>query len=629
MKSRSSHVLLLSLLGAALLVITCNAWLALRSIQALSLAQYWVDHTWQVIHGLTQVGDSLTGAEAATQEYLLSGNLSYLDAYGRAIHALPAEISRVASLTGDNPKQQQSLAELRAAIESERNLLESKIRQRGANGEAPQIPLLLSESDLTQLDHGQLLVIQMQQTEQRLLVERVARSSQDALRAKVAAIFASFIDLVLILLAFRGITAERRLREHSDRTTERLQKLESVSDVSLTGLPAGELMQELLSRVRGLISADSLLLLVEHDGAMTVEASAGSRLGPGATIPAEKAGPLHRALVRGRVVSIPNTSAEPLSFEVFRQHIGSLLIAPLSGTSSVQGILVAGRQSTRPFENGDEEIASVAAGRIGLSLDRASAYEAERRAREQAEASAQEVRELNTELEERVAQRTAELEATNRELEAFSYSVSHDLRAPLRTIDGFSLVLDEDYRSLFDAEGRDYLNRIRQGVQRMGNLIDSLLQLSRITRAELAMEPVDLTALARTVAGELTAQNSTRVILFDIQAGLECMGDSRLLRATLENLLGNAVKFTAKRPEARIEFGRSDGAFFIRDNGAGFDPRYGHKLFNAFTRLHGDIDFRGSGIGLATVARIVQRHRGKVWAEGAEGQGATFWFRLG
>jgi light-regulated signal transduction histidine kinase (bacteriophytochrome) len=244
---------------------------------------------------------------------------------------------------------------------------------------------------------------------------------------------------------------------------------------------------------------------------------------------------------------------------------------------------------------------------------------------------ADEIQALNESLELRVQQRTAELEATNKELEAFSYSVSHDLRAPLRTIDGFSLALEEDYGEIVGKEGKDHIGRVRAAVQRMGGLIDALLQLSRITRAEIERERVDVTALAENVAGILTDQNPEQKIDFAIQKGLEADADAKLLRIALENLFGNAVKFSAKKAETKVEFGWDavQSAFFVRDNGAGFDMHYKDKLFGAFNRLHGDKDFKGSGIGLATVARVVRRHHGKIWADSTEGSGATFWFTLG
>ena len=243
----------------------------------------------------------------------------------------------------------------------------------------------------------------------------------------------------------------------------------------------------------------------------------------------------------------------------------------------------------------------------------------------------EEIRILNTELEKRVQERTAELEATNRELEAFSYSVSHDLRAPLRTIDGFSLALQEDYAEAVDATGRDYIGRVRAGVQRMGQLIDSLLQLSRITRGEVTREPMDVSALAEAVAATLRLENPDRELEFTITPGPIADADPKLVQVALENLLGNAVKFTSRRPDAKISFGwdESNKAWRVSDNGAGFDMHYANKLFNAFNRLHGDKDFKGSGIGLATVARVIARHHGRIWAQSEVDHGATFYFTVG
>ena len=251
-------------------------------------------------------------------------------------------------------------------------------------------------------------------------------------------------------------------------------------------------------------------------------------------------------------------------------------------------------------------------------------------AQQETEATAQEIQQLNETLEDRVRLRTAELERINRELEAFSYSVSHDLRAPLRTIDGFSLALQEDYAANIDDAGRDYIGRVRGGVQRMGQLIDALLQLSRITRAEIVREDFSMSELAKSVANDLKEQNRDRDLSFDIESGLSVNADPRLTRIAIENLLGNAVKFTSKLPHARVAFrwDTEQNAWYVQDNGAGFDMIYAGKLFGAFNRLHGDKDFKGSGIGLATVARVIHRHHGRIWAKSAVNEGATFWFTL-
>jgi PAS domain S-box-containing protein len=227
---------------------------------------------------------------------------------------------------------------------------------------------------------------------------------------------------------------------------------------------------------------------------------------------------------------------------------------------------------------------------------------------------------------------TAQLEAANEELDAFSYSVSHDLRAPLRSIDGFSQALLEDCADGLDDQGKDHLHRIRAATQRMGLLIDDLLNLSRVTRAEIHPGRLDLSALARSIAAELQKTQPERRMEFQIADGLETTADARLLRLVLENLPGKAWKFTSKHASARIEFGKTHvngaAAYFVGDDGAGLDPAYADKLFGAFQRLHAVTEFPGTGVGLATVQRIIHRHAGRAWAEGAVERGATFYFTL-
>lgn len=297
------------------------------------------------------------------------------------------------------------------------------------------------------------------------------------------------------------------------------------------------------------------------------------------------------------------TRGDRQQFELpFRRKDGSLLIALVSSASYLD-------------ENGEYN------GALAMLADITERKQAE-----------EEVRQLNAELEERVATRTAELTAVNRELEAFSYSVSHDLRAPLRALDGFSQILLEDYADHLDSEGLKYLQRIRAGSQRMGELIDALIQLSRLIRTDMQIERVNLSRIAQSIKTDLQEQNPKRVIDFRIENDLIVNGDERLLRAALTNLLSNAWKFTGTKVNPCIEFGRmrqeEREIYYVRDNGVGFDMTYANKLFGAFQRLHGLGEFEGTGIGLATVQRIIHRHRGEIWADAAVDQGATFYFTI-
>jgi light-regulated signal transduction histidine kinase (bacteriophytochrome) len=296
-----------------------------------------------------------------------------------------------------------------------------------------------------------------------------------------------------------------------------------------------------------------------------------------------------------------------------RLDVRSFVVVPIRARQAVLGSLSIFRSGEGGRAYGPEDLVLLEdiADRAGLAIENARLYD---------------------ELERRVRRRTAELEAANEELEAFSRSVAHDLRSPLRSIDGFARALAADYGDRLDADGLDYLARIRGAAQHMGRLIDDLLGLARVARGDLRRVRIDVSALARRVLARLREPEPERVVDVVVADGLVADADPPLLEVVLTNLLANAWKFTGKTAAARIEVGALAGAtppvFFVRDNGAGFDPAHTAKLFGTFERLHTASDFEGIGIGLATVKRIVQRHGGRAWAEGEVGQGATFYFTI-
>ena len=333
-------------------------------------------------------------------------------------------------------------------------------------------------------------------------------------------------------------------------------------------------------------------------------------------------GPVVRqAVARGAQLLLrpPSVSFPPgaVPFGDTARPSASLMTVPVRKDSKVISIISIQSYTPNAYTEEDLDVLQALADHCGGALERIRAE--------------QEILRLNAELEQRVRERTTQLEAVNKELEAFCYSVSHDLRAPLRSIRGFSEVLLERYARQLDARGQEYLRRACESCHYMDKLIEDLLNLSRVTRSELQLQSVNLSALADSIATELRKAEPERDVDFVIAPDCRARGDDHLLRVVLDNLLRNAWKFTSKKPRSRIEFGsitEPQPAFFVRDDGAGFDMEYAGKLFGVFQRLHSTSEFPGAGVGLATVQRIINRHGGRAWATAALNQGATFYFTL-
>jgi len=329
-------------------------------------------------------------------------------------------------------------------------------------------------------------------------------------------------------------------------------------------------------------------------------------------------------LEQGKVIHVSDVSKLPAEAQAERalleeQEIKSLLVLPLYVGGALSGFV--GLDNIRNFgawKQEDVNLLRVFCQILGSVLERKRVEE--------------DLRKMNEELERRVQERTAQLEATNKELEAFAYSVSHDLRAPLRSVNGFSQALLEDYGDQLDEGAWGYLERVQTAGRYMGQLINDLLQLSRMTRRELRCIPFDLSRMVQKLIADLQAQEPDREVGFDIMPEVTVTGDAVLLEVVLRNLLENAWKFTSKQAQAHISFGRNEEegppVYYVRDDGVGFNPQYADKLFSPFQRLHLATAFEGTGIGLATVQRIIHRHGGRVWAVGEVDRGATFYFTL-
>jgi PAS domain S-box-containing protein len=436
-----------------------------------------------------------------------------------------------------------------------------------------------------------------------------------------------------VLMILEDVTERRANVVRLSRLSRLYQMLSAVAEV----IPEERDPDKLYARVcAGVVDLggfrDAWIGAKRRNGLVRVIAAAAAPEagGPETSGMADRVSGIGVALAEGRSQASRDIGGDPkltaVAEEAASLGVRSVAAVPIFIDGRHDTALVVCSAEPDRFDGEELDLLERLAADVGFAVEAAGREAARRKAENQLEA-------LNRSLERRVAERTDALEAANAELEAFSYSVSHDLRAPLRALDGFSLALLEDYGDRLDGDAEDYLTRIRGASQRMARLIDDLLMLSRVTRREMTREQVDLSALAREIVAELAAADAHRQVHATVAGNMVATGDPDLLGIALRNLLGNAWKFTARTEAAEVEVGVEEKAgektYYVRDNGAGFDQQYADKLFVPFQRLHGEREFPGTGIGLATVQRIVRRHGGRVWVEGATGRGATVRFTLG
>ncbi len=681
--------------GVALLVLAAIGVLGYRNTRELDHHFDWVEHTYETRAQLQELSVSQLAVETARRGYSITGDAPELARFEEALKRGRIALASVHGATSDNPSQQARLDELEPLVNARMDELAGLVaaRKNGLDSTAEQ----RSTRDGTPRSEAiQGAIRVLENEESRLLERRAADVHRGNRRTSLAIALGTLVGLGILIAVYRVLHGEIAARARGEARLHEWGRIFEharwgIATATIDGA-ALTLVNPAFAKMHGIKGHENELhgralvdLLVPEDRATTLDALARARAeGHSAIESSHVASDGSKRTFAVDIARLDGDAASPPSLVInaqditerrdaqrerdrfFELSVDLIAVANLDGSflrvnPSFESVLgyTSAEITSRPFidfvhpddvEATIKENTQLAAGegtlgfenryrckdgtyrwlewRVARDLQNRLLFAVARDTTATKAASA-EIAALNVQLEQRIQAVTV----VNAELETFSYSVSHDLRSPLRGIDGFSQALLEDYGSVLDAAAVGYLDRIRAATQRMGRLIDDLLQLSKITRANLHRQPTDVSALARSIVSRLRDAEPARDVTIEVAADLHASADPRLLEIALENLLANAWKFTSKVEHPRIEVGgleTAEGArgFFVKDNGAGFDMIYADKLFGAFQRLHAVTEFSGTGIGLATVRRIVSRHDGRVWADSRAGEGASFFITL-
>jgi len=571
--------------AAALVVLGVAEVISYQSTNHLVRTSHQVAHTRQVLESLDEILVTMDAVEIGQRGYLLTGKEVYLQPYEDAKDRLPKVLTTLDELTPYDSDRQRNLEKLTSLIIQKQQELAAGIAMKRANKTDEASWLIMSGLGKKEMDDIRALIARMRKSEEARMATRIALWEAGARRTAhvvILGVAVASIFLLTAILALNSETSERSRAENALRKSQARTKMlaDSIPDYAI-------LMLDIEGRVLSWSPGARKILGYKQE---EVLGQSYSRFFPpgdaSAGVPNQE---LEKVTVNGRV----ETEGWRVRKDGSRFWSNSVMVAIRDDEGQLQGFSKVMRDVTEQ------------------------------------KAAQEKIEKLNQDLE----QRASDLEAANKELEAFTYSVSHDLRAPLRHIDGFSQLLVDEHGPQLPAEVRRYLDRIQNGARQMGQLVDELLNLSRIGRREIGLQVTGLDSVVGQVVSELKMEIDGRKVDWKIASlpYVEC--DPTLMRQVFANLLSNAVKYTRPRDPAIIEVGtvQENGApaIFVRDNGVGFSMKYADKLFGVFQRLHRAEDFEGTGIGLATVQRIIHKHGGRIWAEGELDKGATFYFTLG